>query len=383
MSKRYIVLCASMFIQLCLGSIYAWSEFVLVLKQEYAISTTQTQLIFGVAIATFTFTMLFAGRLQDRHGPRLVAFIGGLLFGTGYLIAASSEGDFLLLLLGIGLVSGCGIGFGYVCPLATCVKWFPAHKGLITGISVAGFGAGAILMAELVEFCFYKKLHVLEVFFWIGIIYGIILIICSLFLSVPSTNRLNATARVPLLPQLLYEKKLLMLFLAMFAGTFAGLLVIGNLKSFGLAAGLTSTIATLGIVTFAVGNALGRILWGKYYDKLGDITIFHSLLFIAVSVAALLFTGDSGGYFIIVSGFIGLGFGACFVLYATAVSNIYGADLLGSIYPWIFLAYGISGIAGPLTGGLLFDLTGSYLPAIILAACLTSFGAFSFRRHYY
>ncbi|MCF6174761.1 MAG: MFS transporter [Victivallaceae bacterium] len=376
MEKRYKVLLASMIIQVCLGSVYAWSEFVLVLKQEYAISTTQTQLIFGVTIAVFAIIMIFAGRLQDKIGPRPVACIGGLLFGLGYLIAAFSGGDFWLLLLGIGFISGSGIGFGYVCPLATCVKWFPTHQGLITGISVAGFGAGAILMAEVVEFCFYQELQVLDIFFWIAVIYGIVLIISSMFLSVPRSSQITIDVQPLKLAWLLREKKFLSLVIGMFAGTFAGLLVIGNLKLFGLAAGLTSNIATLGIVFFAIGNALGRILWGKYYDKMGSASIFHSLLFMAVSVAGLLFIDGSSLLFIIVSTFIGLGFGACFVLYATAVAQVYGANLLGSIYPWIFLAYGVSGIVGPLTGGLLFDLTGSYSPAIFIAICLTLFGVF-------
>jgi OFA family oxalate/formate antiporter-like MFS transporter len=379
--RRYIVLLASIIMQLCLGSIYAWSEFVPKLKAEYGISTTQTQLIFGATITTFTVIMLFAGHLQDKQGPRLIALIGSLFFGCGYLFAAFSGGNFTGLLLSIGVISGIGIGFGYVCPLATCVKWFPEHKGLITGISVAGFGAGAILMAELVEFCFLNNLQVLDVFFWIGIIYGIVLVISSLFLTIPTDCNLPVKIDAPRLNRLIYEKKFLMLILGMFCGTFAGLLVIGNLKSLGLAAGLTSTVATAGIVAFALGNALGRILWGKYYDKVGAISIFQSLLFIAVSVTALLFVNGNSIIFFIVSMFIGLGFGSCFVLYATAVADYYGANLLGTIYPWIFLAYGISGIAGPVTGGWVVDITGSYLPAIIFAICLTTFGAFSFRRY--
>jgi MFS transporter, OFA family, oxalate/formate antiporter len=379
--QRYIVLFASLVIQICLGSIYAWSEFVPELKSEYGISTTQTQLIFGATIATFTVTMLFAGRLQDKQGPRIIAVIGSLFFGASYIFAAFSGGSFTVLLLTVGVLSGIGIGFGYVCPLATCVKWFPEHKGLITGISVAGFGAGAILMAELVEFCFLNNLHVLDVFFWIGIIYGVVLMISSLFLTTPAECRLTVKVAAPSLHRLIHEKKFLMMILGMFCGTFAGLLVIGNLKSLGLAAGLTSTVATAGIVAFAFGNALGRVLWGKYYDKVGAVSIFQSLLFISVSVASLLFVNGNSIIFLIVSMFIGLGFGSCFVLYATVVADSYGASVLGTIYPWIFLAYGISGIAGPVTGGWVVDVTGSYLPAIIFATCLTIFGAFSFR-HY-
>jgi len=373
--KRYVVLSAALFIQVCLGGLYAWSEFIPKLKLEYSISTTQTQIIFGTTIAMFTIAMLLAGRLQDKKGPMFVAFIGGILFGAGYLISAFSNGNFYILILGVGIVSGTGIAFGYVAPLATCVKWFPNHKGLVTGISVAGFGGGAILLAELVEFCFVMGLHINDVFLWIGVVYGTVIIASSLFLSIPPDYILPVKKNLINLHTLTRDRKFWRMVLGMFAGTFAGLLVIGNLKPLGLSVGLSSTVATAGISLFALGNAAGRIFWGNFYDKIGNTTVPLSLLWITLSVGALLFLGENNIIFLLLSLFIGMGFGSCFVLYATSASHIYGANILGSVYPWIFLAYGFSGIMGPITGGWLFDSTGAYAPAIILATCLTAIGA--------
>ncbi len=375
MNNRYIVLVASLLIQISLGGLYAWSEFIPHLKSEYDISTTETQLIFGITIASFTIAMIFAGRLQDKKGPKLVAIIGGVLFGLGYIIAAFSGGSFILLLLGIGFIAGSGIGFGYVAPLATCIKWFPNHQGLITGISVAGFGGGAVVLAELVEFAFNSKILVLDIFLCIGILYGATIIASAFYLSNPKTSVAKSAKKTIDIKKLIKNNKFKAMLIGMSTGTFAGLLVIGNLKPLGDANGLCSDITTAAIAVFAIGNALGRLLWGKLYDKLKEKTIPISLIFIAISVGMLLLFGNTNSSFIIISLLIGMGFGGCFVIYATSVSDIYGISVLGSVYPWIFLSYGASGILGPLTGGILFDITGSYLVPVFLATLISAMGA--------
>ena len=130
---RYLTLLASVLIQLCLGGIYAWSEFVPGLNASYGVGVAQTQLVFGVSIAAFTGAMVWAARLVERRGPGFVATVGGVLFGLGYLTASFSGGTFFVLLLGIGVLAGIGTGFGYACPLPTCMRWFPDHRGLVTG----------------------------------------------------------------------------------------------------------------------------------------------------------------------------------------------------------------------------------------------------------
>jgi len=90
----------------------------------------------------FAVVMIFAGRWQDRVGPRLVALTGGLVLAAGYALAGFAGPSFPAVLLSIGVVGGAGIGLGYVCPIAACVKWFPDLKGAITGLAVAGFGGG-------------------------------------------------------------------------------------------------------------------------------------------------------------------------------------------------------------------------------------------------
>lgn len=370
---RYVILVASVIMQLCLGGVYAWSVFVTPLISDYGFSAAKTQIVFGVAIAAFTVAMVFAGRLQERRGPRFVATIGGLLFGCGYIIASFSGGAFPLILLGIGLIGGIGIGFGYVCPLATCVKWFPESKGLVTGLAVAGFGGGAVVLSQVAGTLLDRGSNVLQVFRIVGLIYGVVVVSCAMLLRNPGGVLQETRGGVPI-GNLFRQRNFWSLFAGMFCGTFAGLMVIGNTKPIGVSAGLDPKQAGLAVASLAVGNAIGRVLWGAIHDRIGRSAIPLSLAALCMAVLLLLPSASLGSTFSLVASLIGFGFGACFVVYAAQVAAEYGPNAVGTVYPFIFLSYGSSGILGPTVGGALFDKTGNYAASLGVAALITALG---------
>ncbi len=142
--RRGFVVLGAILIQLALGAIYAWSVFTPGLI-DAGWTKTQTQIVFAAGLATFAVVMVFAGRNLARLGPRTLAIAGGLTLGIGYAIASIGGGtEFWIVLLGIGFVGGAGIGLAYVVPIAVGMRWFPDHKGMITGLAVAGFGFGAL-----------------------------------------------------------------------------------------------------------------------------------------------------------------------------------------------------------------------------------------------
>ncbi|HPB30642.1 MAG TPA: MFS transporter [Candidatus Sumerlaeota bacterium] len=370
--RKWLVLVSSVLIQLCLGGVYAWSIFVTPLKENYGFTAAQTQMIFGITIGAFTLSMIFAGRLLDRKGPRPIAAIGGVLFALGY-VAASLGSNFLLICLGIGILVGAGTGFGYVCPIATCVKWFPSHKGLITGVAVAGFGGGAIVLSQL-AMRLLKFMDVLSVFRIVGIAYGAVIIASALLLSAPREDKVVGE-RPPSVMDIIRNRVSWGLCIGMFSGTFAGLMVIGSLKPIGLSRGLTAETATLGISFLAGGNAIGRLSWGWVYDRFGKIAIGSSLVFLTLAVLGLLAVGpDSTLWYPLACALTGFGFGACFVVYAAGVCTEFGSQFLGSVYPWIFIGYGASALIGPPIGGLLHDMTGGYSATKLLAAAVCAMG---------
>ena len=141
---RGFVVLGAVLIQLSLGAIYAWSVFTPSLT-EAGWTKTQTQIVFAAGLATFAVVMVFAGKNLSRIGPRALAIAGGFTLGVGYWIASIDGGtNFWFVLLGIGFIGGAGIGLAYVVPIAVGMRWFPDHKGMITGLAVAGFGFGAL-----------------------------------------------------------------------------------------------------------------------------------------------------------------------------------------------------------------------------------------------
>lgn len=380
MYRKFIVLASAIVILICLGGVYAWSAYVQPLRDTYGFSSTHTQLVFGTTIAVFTLAMTWAGRLQPRYGPRRNALACALLFIAGYALAARAGGSLLLLWLGIGVISGAAIGFGYVAALATPLQWFPTHKGVVTGCAAAGFGGGAIVTAWCVDHLLAAGMALPRVLDTIGAGSGLIVLLCALALQMPPHAAIMHPPPALAVAQVLRQRLFWLLAAGMWAGTFAGLLVIGNLKSIGIEAGRSAAQANLAISLFAVGNAAGRIAWGQLYDRRGYRMIPISLAFLCASLLLLSVLHTAGVIFTVVTLLIGFGFGACFVVYAAHVAARYGTAQFSAVYPLVFIAYGIAGITGPLVGGWLHDLLGTYWWAIIIAAVIVGVGGVVCRR---
>ncbi len=403
-SRRYLVVLGALIIQVCLGSIYAWSIFQTALRGGiYNWPSLWTQLPFAAGLASFAIFMIFAGRWQDRIGPRKVATIGGILLGLGYLLAGLvdivSQGNSLIgtfwLVLTYGIIAGAGIGFAYVCPIAALVKWFPDKKGLITGIAVAGFGAGALVMGYVETWLLFLP----NIFPFVGgafLALGILYIVLVVFGSQLLTNPPTGWAPPGYIPQEKTAEAVgknyvpreiivtvvfwLLWFMFLFAAT-AGLMTLGNVKSAAAAIDpLTASlpewpfIATIIVGVMSIFNALGRIVWGAVSDRLGRVTtmvMMFTLLTIGMFTFAFLSTTNASWIVVMaVASLVGFCFGGNFALFPSSTADYYGTKNVGSNYGVLFTAYGVAGITGALAAGLIVDFTGSYMLAFVITGVL-------------
>jgi MFS transporter, OFA family, oxalate/formate antiporter len=372
-SRRYGVLAASMVVQVCLGGLFAWSTFVNPLMAGHGFTAAGTQAVFGATVAVFTATMIPAGRLELRFGPRVIAAAGGIFYGAGYVLAGCS-GTFAGVILGISILGGMGIALGYVCPLTALIKWFPSRKGLITGISVAGFGAGAIVLSQVAGILMRSGVDVLTVFKWVGLGCGTAVFVAAMFLDIPEGWDANGQGAGASVRQAFGTRGFWSLLAGMFSGTFAGLIVVGSLKPMGIVAGFDVPTAELAIGALAIGNAAGRICWGWLADRIGRLSVTLSLLWMVVAVACMWPACASRTGYLIVSVAVGFGFGGCFVVYVTRIASTYGPGAVGTLYPYVFLFYGAAGLTGPVVAGRLFDVSGTYAWAVALACCVAALG---------
>ncbi len=389
--NRWIVVVGGILIQLCLGAIYAWSAFTNKLTAE-GFTKTQTQVIFAVGLLTFAVVMaLFAGRWQKKVGPRKVAITGGIVLGLGYLVAGFAGINFWGILIGVGILGGAGIGLGYVCPIAALVKWFPDKKGLITGLAVAGFGFGALIWIKLTSgFSFgpidltpgWAGLYgagwtVSAVFKLYGVLFAALVIIGALPMInppegwsppgwQPDTANASTSGGIDLTEsQMVKTPQFWILFLTFTAGGMAGLMVIGIIRLFGVdalsAGGIEKANAAV-IAGTAMGlfyaflNGFGRIAWGAISDKTGRKNAII-LMTAAQGIMMILFyfIGGSEWGLYIGAGIIGFNFGGNFALFPAATADYFGNKNVGTNYPWVFMAYGVGGVLGPILGGKMGD----------------------------
>ena len=380
--RKFLTVFAAFIIMLCLGSVYAWSVIASELMSVYHFSAAQSQIIFGTIIAIFPITMIFVGQLARKLHPRYLGYISGVLFLSGYLLAAHANGHFFLTYLGLGITAGIATGFGYWVSLTIPVQWFPEKKGLITGVAAAGFGLGAVFISAIAEKMLIAGKDVLEVVQFIGIVYGLTVILFSNLIT-PNSDLSKSGVVAIRIKECISSTIFLKLFSGIFLGTFAGLLIIGSLKIIGEQSNINNHILILGVSVFAASNFLGRLIWGFLSDYIGaSLSIFLALLIQSLAILSLNLFSLSDHTYLILSFLIGFGFGGNFVLFAKEAAQVYGVQKLGLIYPYVLLGYAIAGIAGPAVGGILFDFSDSFFYAILVASIMSLIGSVLFLKQY-
>ena len=183
-SNRWLIAAAGVVMQLALGAVYAWSVFRIPLTKRYGWTVSQVTLAFELAILLLGFAAFAGGLWMKRSGPRRVAAIGGLCYGLGVVLAGQVGGHLGLLYLFYGVLGGIGLGLSYIVPVATLIKWFPDKRGMITGLAVAGVGAGALITAPVAQRLI-SRVGVSQTFTILGITYFIAVAGSALFMRNP------------------------------------------------------------------------------------------------------------------------------------------------------------------------------------------------------
>ncbi|MBF0147543.1 MAG: OFA family MFS transporter [Magnetococcales bacterium] len=377
--NRWFVVLGAVLIQLCLGAIYAWSVFTPSLIAA-GWSKLDTQIVFSVGLATFALVMAFAGKKLPIWRPHRLARMSALTLGMGYILAGVFGGTgFWPVLIGVGVVGCAGIGMGYVVPIAVGMRWFPDHKGLITGLAVAGFGFGALGWVKMAGEWGHllDNLGLANTFMIYGVIFILLGFLGSLWMHMPSAQWAppGYTAPSPLagegsenfsISDMLHTPQFYLIFLTFTVSAGAGLMAIGLMKLYPMealqAAGYSKVEAsvisgTAMAVFFSLSNGIGRIVWGMVSDWLGRkrsviiMTLSQGLVFFFFSSMA-----GHEAWLYLGATLIGFNFGGNFALFPALTADEFGNKAVGQNYPLIFLSYGVGGILFPILGGVLGDL---------------------------
>ena len=379
---RWMIVVAAIIIQMCLGAVYAFSVLVPPLETEFGWTRVETSPAFTIALLVFALSMIPAGRLQDRRGPRLVAVVGGVLLGLG-VILSSFTSSLIWLYVSYGIIGGLGIGLTYVTPITTCVKWFPDKKGLISGLAVFGFGAGSIVFAPLWTYLIgaigWRSNLLLT-----GILFAALIVPSAQLLKNPpqgySPPNWKPSAKAKPVKdvgpgRMLSTVAFFLIWASYWFGTTAGLMMIGHAKTAALEfAQLENALATLIVSILGLFNAFGRIMWGFLGDKFGR-TRMLTLVFVVCAAGLLtLALVYAQAAFILGIMLVGLSFGGLLAIYPALTSDYYGTKSLGVNYGIVFTAYGAGAVLGPIMAGYFKTYSGSYLNSFYIAGALALAG---------
>jgi MFS transporter, OFA family, oxalate/formate antiporter len=387
-ARGWTVVIAALGINLILGVLYAWSVMGKALVLQWHWKAAEASLPFTISAASFALMMIFAGRWQDKIGPRYVAMLGGIILGLG-LISSSFARTPTQMLLTFGLVGGIGIGLGYSATTPPSIKWFPpARKGLITGIVVSGVGLAAVYIAPLTQYLL-RVTSIPNAFLILGV--GTVVLVSLLaqllanppagYAPAPAATTGSVAAKAPATrPNLDWHEMLrtgqfYQLWLMFVLASSAGLMIISQVALIAKDQAHIDKWGFAPVATLAIFNTLGRVVSGFLSDHIGRTkTMILAFVLQAANMFAFSYY-TTPSLLIFGSAFTGLCYGTIFTLFPAATADFYGVRNLGVNYGLVFTAFGVAGVTGPLLAGKIRDASGNYHNAFIISAVMLLIGA--------
>lgn len=385
--KRWLILIASCFVTLCVGSLYAWSAFAspmgVYLSELSGHEITSLAIVFTVANAVGPVTMISGGMINDRLGPRWILLVGGFLFGGG-MIASGFAKSVGMLIVTYGMGVGLGVGMIYGVTVSNTVKFFPDKGGFAGGVITACYGASSIIVPPVAN-ALAETYHVTVAFKVIGII--MMLIICTSAFIIKAcppdfqvegaVKKTASSGRDYNYREMLKEPDAYLMLLTLMCGAFAGMMVISQASQIAQKMmGMTHAAAAVVVSAIALFNTLGRLVSGAVSDRLGAtgtlrITFAASLL---ASVVMFFCAENSTGAFYICLAVIGFAFGGIMGIYPGFTAQRFGRRNNSVNYGVMFIGFALAGLIGPMVMNGVFHAAGRYQPAFLVSAALAIAG---------
>jgi OFA family oxalate/formate antiporter-like MFS transporter len=385
--NRWLIALSAICIHLSIGAAYAYSVYTIPLVNSLGWEASSVTIAFTVMMVLGGASAAVFGRFVERSGPRKSAIIAALLFGlgqagSGFAVAIDS---LTLFILTYGLLSGIGLGIGYIAPVSTLVKWFPDRRGLATGMAVLGFGTGALITAPLAAGMM-ETLGISTTFYILGTSYFVLMLLGALYIAPPPKGWLpsgmtqsNTSGREKGISDLssltakeaVKTKHFWMLWTIMIINTSAGIMMISVASPMAQTiGGLSAAAAAVMVGLMGIFNGAGRIGWAAASDYLSRPVVFI-IFFIIQLIAFLTLPIISSAFvfqaliFLVVSCY-----GGGFSNLPAFIADLFGTKELGAIHGYLLTTWSLGGLIGPTLVSQIYTRTGSYIPVFYVFICL-------------
>lgn len=384
--SRWVRLAAAVVAMIQIANLqYAWTLFVQPLRDAHGWSLTEVQWGLTVFIALETWAMPPGGMLIDRFSKRWMMTLAGIMCAVGW--GGMGFATSLWQLYSLYALAGFGAAIVYCGSIGVALKWFPDRRGLAAGMIAAGFGSGSALFIPFLRVML-QDWGFQTTFMVTGAIQGALIIVAAQFISgegaVPPAH-IEAKASPVLRKQtadftpseMLRTMHFYWLYAMMLMMGIGGLLATAQVAPVARTFGISGDIVALSVTINAIANGSGRFFWGWVSDKLGrEQTMMIAFTIQSAALLSVMLLGSqSGPLFVASMAMVFFTWGEVYVLFPSALADIYGAKNAGSKYSFL---YSTKGVASILAGGLaatLFESTGSWGPAFYGSAALALISA--------
>lgn len=383
MKNRWLIAVSAVFIHLSIGGAYAYSVYKIPVSEEMGWSVTQVTLAFTIMMGLAGTMAAFFGKFVEKNGPRKSAMLAAILFslgqaGSGLAILLDS---LPLYLLTYGVLSGMGMGIGYISPVSTLIKWFPDRRGLATGMAVLGFGAGSLLTAPVAANLM-ESVGISNTYFILGTGYFILMFLGASYITPPPANympegmkheitsgkkELKKDLRQLTAREAVRTKHFWMLWGMHLINVSAGIMMISVASPMVQELGGLSVAGAAAMVGFmGLFNGGGRLGWAAASDYVGRRNIF--IVFFVIQLVAFI-TLPNVSNVLIIQALIFLVvscYGGGFSNLPAFAGDLFGTKEVGAIHGYLLTTWSLGGVFGPLLVTTIKEATGSYIPVFYL-----------------
>ena len=372
--ERLFILIGAVLMQFSIGAIYSWSLFNNAIHHQFGWNIDEILITYSLIIYIFALTTVISGRLLDRFGPRFIGSIGAILYGVGVILTSRADSLYEFYIF-YGVIAGIGVGLVYVCPLTTCIKWFPNKKGLATGIVIGAFGLGSLIFKPIIQVSLIDS-GLSKTFLKLGIIYLITTFLGAQLLKNPIKENIIIQGDSLLdfsVRDMIKTKNFYFIWISFFFACIGGLFIIGSVTDIATELGIMNLKQAAGtIVVIAICNALGRLFWGAISDHIGGkLSAIIMFLITTISLLTLSYIELSIIPFYILIALITLCFGGFLVIYPSLTTEYFGILNLGKNYGVIYQAYGLAALVGPI----ILKIFPNYTTVFFIAGIISGVGA--------
>ncbi|MCH8863942.1 MAG: MFS transporter [Chloroflexi bacterium] len=361
------------------GIRFTFGIFFKSIENEFELTRAATSAVISVSMVLSGVSAFIAGWALDKYGPKIVVLMMGLFTGLSLVLTGFTDSLWQIFIT-YSLLLAMGLGALFVVPMSVVSRWFDKKRGLALGIASSGVGLGMVIMAPFAT-------YLIANFEWrtaytvIGIIAWVVVIPLSRLLKKePSEigalpDGVKSKPTVPAEAGNDNQPYFLTLSQALKTRSFRIALIMWPLYSSNVFFMMTHLVphitdigfppATAASILSLLGGATiaGRVLLGNISDRIGRKLTASICALLQAGGLALLVWGQELWMLYLVAFVYGFGFGGMSPVLAALAGDIFGLGSIGAILGMLEISFGFGGALGPFIGGIIYDVSGSYLPA--------------------